>query len=35
MFEEILAIASGKPTKSEAAGIGEEEFAPWQIGPFL
>jgi altronate hydrolase len=35
MFEEILEIASGKPTKSEAAGIGEEEFAPWQIGPFL
>lgn len=35
MFEEILEIASGKLTKSEAAGIGEEEFAPWQIGPFL
>lgn len=35
MFEEILEIAGGKLTKSEAAGIGEEEFAPWQIGPFL
>ena len=35
MFETILDVASGKPTKSEAAGIGEEEFAPWQIGPLL
>jgi altronate hydrolase len=35
MFETILEVASGKPTKSEAAGIGEEEFAPWQIGPLL
>jgi altronate hydrolase len=35
MFETILEVASGKSTKSEAAGIGEEEFAPWQIGPLL
>ena len=35
IFEEILAVASGKKTKSELAGVGEEEFAPWQIGPTL
>src|SRR5947207_4232533 len=35
IFEEILAVAGGKKTKSELAGVGEEEFAPWQIGPTL
>ncbi len=35
IFEEVVAVASGKKTKSEAAGIGEEEFAPWIIGPVL
>ncbi len=35
IFEEILAVASGKKTKSELAGVGEEEFAPWHIGPTL
>jgi altronate hydrolase len=35
IFEEILAVASGKRTKSERAGVGEEEFAPWSIGPTL
>ena len=35
IFEEILAVASGKKTKSEINGVGEEEFAPWQIGPTL
>ncbi|MGE3806680.1 MAG: UxaA family hydrolase [Gemmataceae bacterium] len=35
IFEEILAVASGKKTKSETAGVGEEEFAPWSIGPTL
>ncbi|UUO07455.1 altronate dehydratase family protein [Blastopirellula sp. J2-11] len=35
IFEEILAVASGKPTKSEALGIGEEEFVPWLVGPTL
>jgi altronate hydrolase len=35
IFEEILAVASGKKTKSELAGVGEEEFAPWSIGPTL
>jgi altronate hydrolase len=35
VFEEVVAVASGKKTKSELAGIGEEEFAPWIIGPVL
>ncbi len=35
IFEEILAVASGKKTKSELAGVGEEEFSPWTIGPVL
>ena len=35
IFAAILATASGKKTKSEVHGVGEEEFAPWQIGPTL
>ncbi len=35
IFAAILAAASGKKTKSELHGVGEEEFAPWQIGPTL
>ena len=35
IFEEILEVASGKKTKSERNGVGEEEFAPWSIGPTL
>lgn len=33
IFLELLAVASGKKTKSEAQGIGDEEFAPWILGP--
>lgn len=33
IFEEVLAVASGQPTKSEAQGIGDEEFCPWTWGP--
>jgi altronate hydrolase len=33
IFEKMLAVASGEKTKSELAGIGDEEFAPWQLGP--
>ncbi len=33
IFEEIIAVASGKKTKSELAGIGDEEFSPWMPGP--
>ena len=33
IFEKIVSVASGEKTKSEAQGIGDEEFAPWSIGP--
>ena len=33
IFEEVIAVASGKKTKSEAQGIGDEEFHPWTWGP--
>lgn len=33
IFEEVIAVASGKKTKSEAQGIGDEEFCPWTYGP--
>jgi altronate hydrolase len=35
LFEMILDVAGGALTKSELQGVGEEEFAPWQIGPTL
>ncbi len=35
LFEEILAVASGKKTKSELLGLGDDEFAPWHLGPTL
>jgi altronate hydrolase len=33
IFEKIISVASGEKTKSELAGIGDEEFAPWVQGP--
>jgi altronate hydrolase len=35
IFEKIIAIASGEASKSEAQGIGEEEFQPWNLGGLL
>ena len=35
LFEMILAVASGERTKSERQGLGDDEFAPWTIGPIL
>jgi altronate hydrolase len=35
LFELILDVAGGRPTRSERQGVGEEEFAPWSIGPTL
>ncbi|MBT6096046.1 MAG: altronate dehydratase [Rhodospirillaceae bacterium] len=32
IFQAILDIASGAPSKSEALGVGEDEFAPWAYG---
>lgn len=31
IFDEILAVASGKCSKSEALGYGDSEFIPWEI----
>jgi altronate hydrolase len=35
LFAEILATASGRRTKSEELGFGDEEFAPWQLGAVM
>ena len=35
IFEEVVAVAAGKRTKSELLGIGDEEFAPWILGPLF
>ena len=35
LFSRLLDTASGKPTCSEALGIGDEEFVPWLVGPVL
>ena len=31
----VIAVASGKETKSEAVGVGSEEFNPWILGATL
>ncbi len=35
IFEYILQVASGKQSKSEQWGYGEDEFAPWVLGPTM
>jgi altronate hydrolase len=35
ILDEVVAVASGKRSKSELSGVGEEEFAPWIIGPVM
>ena len=35
IFQKMLAVASGEPSKSEALGIGDNEFVPWQVGAYL
>ena len=32
IYDTLLAVASGAPSKSEAQGLGDYEFVPWQIG---
>ena len=32
VFELVLNTASGKKSKSEINGYGDEEFNPWQVG---
>ena len=33
ILEKIIAVSSGEKTKSEQQGLGDEEFAPWTLGP--
>ena len=35
IFDVVLATASGKSTKSEELGFGDEEFAPWFVATTL
>lgn len=35
IYDLILATASGNQTKSEAQGLGDYEFVPWQIGAVM
>jgi altronate hydrolase len=35
IFRLVLDTASGKKTKSEELGFGDDEFAPWQIGAVM
>lgn len=35
IFQTILAVASGKKSKSEELGYGDNEFVPWQIGAVM
>jgi altronate hydrolase len=35
IFKTFLAVASGKQTKSEAQGLGDAEFIPWQVGAVM
>lgn len=35
IFDLIVRVASGDATKSEALGIGNDEFVPWQLGAVM
>ena len=35
IFDEIIAVASGKKSKSELNGYGDDEFNPWIVGATL
>lgn len=35
LLDLAVAVASGQPTKSEAQGVGEAEFIPWNLGGVL
>jgi altronate dehydratase len=35
IFEHMIATASGQKTRGEIAGLGEDEFVPWILGPVL
>ncbi len=35
IYDLFLRVASGEPSKSEAQGLGDYEFVPWQIGAVM
>ena len=35
IYRMILRVASGEMSKSEAQGLGDYEFVPWQIGAVM
>ncbi len=35
IYDRLLRVASGEQTKSEAQGLGDYEFVPWQIGAVM
>jgi altronate hydrolase len=35
IFQHIVDCASGKPSKSESHGYGQNEFVPWQVGAVM
>ncbi len=35
IYRMMLRVASGEPSKSEAQGLGDYEFVPWQIGAVM
>ena len=35
IYQMFLRVASGEATKSEAQGLGDHEFVPWQIGAVM
>jgi altronate hydrolase len=35
LLDFTIAVASGQPSKSEAQGVGEAEFTPWNLGSTL
>jgi len=35
IYDMLLVVASGQQTKSEAQGLGDYEFVPWQIGAVM
>lgn len=35
LLDQVIAVASGAPSKSEAQGVGESEFNPWNLGGTL
>lgn len=35
IFDRMLVVASGEPSRSEALGFGDHEFVPWRLGAWM